>query len=498
MAAKKPKEDTAALAADEGAVVPRIAHSEKGYTGLKTSSGRVYEECIQSLRFPAFYRTIDEMRKTAIIASALGAYKFLLSRVQWQVVAPVDASEKEKQRAKIVDSMKDDMEHSWGDFIGDVFEYIPYGHSVQEKVYRRRLKKNGSRFNDGLVGIRRLSPRAQETLYKWEFSEDGRELLAVLQSLDRMENGHLFINNADPEGLIRIPREKFLLFTADSTRGNPLGNSLLKNVYLSWKQLTALKDQELLGISKETAGVPIARLPVKYMSPEAADEDKAVLDATKTVLDNLANGTSNYIIFPTLIDELSKKDMFDISLLEKKGVNGANIDTVIKRYQDEILSALFVDILKAGNNTGSFSLNDGDTNVLALAMSHRLNEIADVLNTQLIPQIYAMNGWTTEVLPKFVPSDISAVSLEELSKFLQRTASTGLIERDREIMNIVRKAVGAKPRPDDEPVDEEALTTNSSNSGKGMEVGRNGTGTAKIGGDSNNQDQSTNNSENAA
>lgn len=497
MATKKPTKDTAALAADEGAAVPRIPLGEKGYNGLKTANGQIYEECAQAFRFPAFFRTIEEMRRTAIIASALGAYKFLLSRVQWQVIPPVGASEQEVARAKLIESMKDDMEHSWGDFIGDVFEYIPYGHSVQEKVYRRRLKKNGSRYNDGLVGIRRLSPRAQETLYKWEFSEDGRDLLAVLQSLDRMENGHLFISNADPEGLIRIPREKFLLFTADGSRGNPLGHSLLKNVFMSWKQLTVLKDQELLGIAKEAAGLPLLRIPAKYMADDASDEDKAVYNTCKIILEQLANGTSKGIIFPTAINDQTKKDEFDIGLLEKKGINGSNIDTVVKRTQDEILSALFVDILKAGNNTGSFSLNDGDTNVLALAMSHRLNEIADVLNADLMKQLYALNGWGTEVLPRFVPSDISAVSLEELSKFLQRVASTGLLEVDRPVLNRVREALNIPKRPDDEPVDKEALTTNVSNSGKGLEVGRSGDGTSKIGGGSSGQDRSANNNDNS-
>lgn len=493
MAQKKPKKDTAALAADEGAVIPRVSNSEKGYVGLKTSSGRVYEECQQAFTFPRFFRTIDEMRKTAIIASALGAYKFLLSRVQWTVEAPVGATEQQIARAKFVESLKDDMEHSWEDFIGDVFEYIPYGHSVQEKVYRRRLKRNGSRYNDNLVGLRKLAPRAQETLYKWEFSEDGRELLAVLQSLDRMEHGHLFINAADEEGLIRIPREKFMLFTADATRGNPLGNSILKNVYLSWKQMTMLKDTEILGISKEAAGIPLIRIPAKYMSPDASDEDKALYETCKQILNDLRDGKSGGIIFPTYIDQESKKDMFDVSLLEKKGINGASIDTVVKRYQDEILSALSVDILRAGNNTGSFSLADGDTNVLALAMSHRLNEIASVLNTQLIPQVFALNGFTDEVLPKFVYSDISDQSLDELGKFIQRTASVGLIEIDRMVLNKIRKELGVQVKPDDEPVDKESLSMASSNAGEGHQTA--GEGTAKQPGA---KDTSTQNSENAS
>src|SRR5438477_2976169 len=97
-AKKKPKENSAALAADEGAVVPRLSLGESGFLGLKTSSGRILEESNRAFLFPAFFRTIDEMRKSAIIASALGVYKILLCSVKWTVEAPADASEEDKDR----------------------------------------------------------------------------------------------------------------------------------------------------------------------------------------------------------------------------------------------------------------------------------------------------------------------------------------------------------------------------------------------------------------
>ncbi len=498
MATKKPKDNTAALAADEGTPIPRISLQESGFTTLKVSSGRIYEECQQAFRMPTFFRTVDEMRKTAIIASALNAYKMLLSRVKWHVEAPVDASEKDKQRAKLVESMMADMEIPWEDFIADVIEYLPYGYSVQEKVFRRRLKKNGSRFNDGIVGLRKIAPRPQESIERWEFSEDGRELLAVHQNINNLENSYLYTSIATTEGLIRIPREKFMLFNADATRGNPLGNSILRGVFHSWKQMTLLKDQEILSAAKEAASLPLIRIPAKFMAEDAEDSEKAVYEASKRILDDVANGSSKGIVFPTFIDPESKKDMFDIALLEKKGTNGSNIDTVIKRYQDEILSTLAVDILKAGNNPGSFSLSDGDTNVLALAMSHRLNEMSSVLNNDLVPSIYRMNGWSTEVLPKFIPSDISSVSMEEFSKCIQRVAATGVLEIDRQVLNRVREVIGVPKRPDDEPVNKDELSTNSSNSGKGMEPGTTGDGTSKIGGNSSGEDRSTSNNDNAA
>lgn len=498
MAAKPQQEEKAALAADSDAVIPRITLGEQGFIGLRNLNGQIVEETNRAFRYPAFLKTVEEMSNDAIIASAMNVYRMFLSRVTWRVDPPIDATPQQIERAKFIASLMEDMDGSWGSFIEDVTNYLWYGFSIQEKVYRRRLRKNGSLHNDGLIGLKKLSPRGQDTIRHWRFTEDGSELVKVEQSLRNLENGYKYVNvKTNKDGLVDIQRDKFLLFSADSTKGNPEGRSLLKGVYLAWKQMTLLKDQELLSVAKDAAGLPLIQIPPKYMDPNASPEDKAVYEMCKMILNNLAAGTQRGIIFPTMIDPETNVELFKVSLLEKKGLN-IGVDTIIKRYQDEVLAALSVDILRSGGNPGSFSLNDGDTSVLTIALSHRLTEIANVLNEDLVKQVFALNGWTDSVLPKFVPNDISTVSLEELSKFLQRVASTGLLEVDREVLNKVRVAMGVQPKPDYEPVDKEALSTNVSNSGKGMEVGTSGDGTAKIGGNSSGQDRSSNNNDNKA
>jgi hypothetical protein len=220
---------------------------------------------------------------------------------------------------------------------------------------------------------------------------------------------------------------------------------------------------------------------------------KAVYTACQKLLDTIQAGTNKGIIFPRRIDEVSKQDLFDISLLEKKGVNGANIDNVIKRYHDEIYAALGVDILKDVTELGSFSLADSNTNLVSLAMSHRLNEIADVLNNDLIPQLFSLNGWSLERLPKFVPGDISEMSADELGKIIQRSGSIGLIVKDIKTINRLRKAIGVDEFPEDTKVDDLEFTMESSNSGEGMQTPFDGTAKKPT-----KKDSSTGNNENAA
>jgi hypothetical protein len=492
-------DNSAGLSADSDASLPRVRFSEQGFSGLRVTNKQILEEANRVFQFPAFLKTVSEMRANPTVAAAFNVYRMLISRVKWTVEPPENATDDQKARAKFVQQCMHDMEGSWGSFISEVLTYLEYGHSVQEKVFRRRLRNNGSKYNDGLVGLRKLAPRGQDTIKDWIFSDDGRDLMAIGQSTVNLENSFRYKNLVTNEnGVIEIPRVKFLLFTADATKGNPQGRSLLKPIYLAYKRLELLQDQELLSIAKDLAGIPLIEIPPKYMDPNASPEDKAVYDMCKRIVDNLANGEQRGLVFPKMADPESKLELFKVSLLERKG-SGVNLDAVIQRYRMEILQALCVDVIAMGQDEGgSFSLADSKTNMLTLALSHRLGEIAEVLNTDLVPQLFALNGWTDEELPKFKAGDIEEVSMEEFSKLVQRVASVGLVEIDRPWLNKIREVAGIEPLPDDAPVDKEKLTGASSNSGKGMEVGRSGNGTAKIGGKGSGKDSSAGNNENAA
>jgi phage gp29-like protein len=93
------------------------------------------------------------MKTDPTVAAALNVYRMMLTRVKWRVAPPENATETEKQRAKFVESCMSDMEGTWSQFMAEVVTYLEYGFSVQEKVFRRRLTRNGSKYSDGLVGL---------------------------------------------------------------------------------------------------------------------------------------------------------------------------------------------------------------------------------------------------------------------------------------------------------------------------------------------------------
>lgn len=458
--------------------------SESGISGLRRVSGRIVEETQAAFRYPGLVRTVAEMRHNPTVGSALNVYRMLMGRVVWDVSPPPSASKSEKKRASIIKQMLGDMEHSWLDFIQSIIPYIEYGFALNEIVLRRRLFTEGSQYNDGLVAIRKLPPRSPTTIRKWVYSDTGNNLIGVEQSLIHCQSDEIAALRAvTAAGPLFIPIEKLIHIKASPVNGNPEGNSIYKNIFLAFKQLELLQDQLLVGVAKDVQGMLKIGLPPKYFSEQATKAEKDTLAAFQSITDNYNSGRQRGLLVPLAYDPESKQPLFSYELMEKKGTPSYDVEKAIKRLQLDILSALSVDILRLGSEgSGSFSLAESKTSILAMAISYRMQEIADALNSQLMPLIYDANGWDKARMAVFKPGDIEDVSLDEYSKAVQRIFSTSAIEVDRDVLNHVRRAMNMPEKDADDPVDIENLPAklagNSSRSGDGMAIGTTGDGTS--------------------
>lgn len=499
MANDKAPSGTDAIEADEGVSLPRIKLGEVGISALKTSSGKIREEANMAFRYPNMLKVVSEMKYSPPVSIALSAINTLMNRTEVTVDAVVGETPEDKKRREFLLSVLHDMDSSWQATMQSISTYKEYGHQVSEMVFRRRLKRKGSKHNDGLIGLAGLKNRPQNSIVAWNFSEDGRKLISVSQTLANIENPQRFQNITNAEGHIEIPREKFILFRADPVDDNPEGVSILRSAYLAYKQLTLLTDNMMIGVSKDIAGIPYAQVPPQYLNPEASPEEQAVAKAYQALIDGISDGTTKGIMLPKLFDPNTKAEMFSFELLEQKSGKAYDLPQIIKMLQANILSVLSCDSIVMGSDGGSLSLQDGDTNLLALQVAYRLSEIANTLNQELVPMLWKLNGWDTSRMPKIRFKDVSSVSLEEFSKYIQRVMSVGGLEMDRGVMNKIREVGGFEIKPEDEPIDEDNLSTTlagkSSSAGAGMEVGVTGDGTSKKPGG---QDNSAKNSENKA
>lgn len=204
----------------------------------------------------------------------------------------------------------------------------------------------------------------------------------------------------------------------------------------------------------------MAEIPPNLLDPDGTDEEKATGEMFKAIASGIQVDEQAGLVLPKMVDPESRQDMFRYSLLQTTGSRSYNTSEIVARYDKKILTALFADILSLGQNSvGSFSLADAKSSILAMAIEYRLKEIKDVLDNQLIPLLYKINGWDiSEGYPEFEYGDLDERDLETFSKAIQRLAATGMLERDRELMNLIRETVGAKPYAEDAPVQTEILT----------------------------------------
>lgn len=481
--------------------IPNLSFTEVGYNGLSVVNGQVLEECNYELRWPYCIKTYKEMAKDGTIAPSIDYVQTKISNVPWTVKAPKGYEEELADEVRFLESVMRDMDHSWLTFIKQASSFVHMGFCLHEIVPRRRLKIRGSKFNDGYIGIKKFALRSQDTIIGWNWKNKGRDLKEIIQKVNIPTNkGELntfnipvYTDNGKNERA--IPYYKLLHFKNNPQKDSPLGNSPLSGCWKAFKYKTAYEEAESAAVSTDVHGFKVLKIPAEYMSENASDENKAVYDYFKRFMRNAHVGKESGLVLPSNND-MNQKPMFDFDVVSVTGSRSFDIGEIIRRYQDEIKTTLYAMFLFAGQGGGgSFALSDNLGKFADEVVRSKLEEIRDVLNHKLIPYLFELNGWETEVYPTFEYGDVTIPSLDERGKYLQRVAATGLVAYTAKNINAIAEWGGLPDRLDEDMSVEEVkdyVGKNESKSGSGMESGlNNGTG----GGTTNN---SATNSDNAS
>lgn len=482
---------------------PPKALREVSTTGLKMSDGRIYDDCEVEFQWPYAYDLFKKMSRDSSVSAAMTVIKSMIRKIRYKTkVDNPSPSETQKAQIDFIESCRGDMETSWADFINETLSILYFGHSIHEKVFKYRNGLDGkvpSLYNDGKLGWKKLPIRSQGSIYKWIYDNKKRNLIKVRQNIPNATtvqyegNGKPFDSN-----FIDIPANKLLHFKHDSQLENPEGNSPLKNCYVPWKYKTTLEELEAIGVSKDMRGVLKIKLPAEYLSPDASEDQKAVVKWGEDTINNYHNNEAVGFIQPSFIDPITKVDRFDMELMGVKGNGGRSydMDKMINRYDNKILMAYLADVLKLGQDSvGSFALAGSKTNLLAVGIQAVLDEILDVINRDLVIQTLKLNGWDLdngEQIPYITYEDLDERDLDELGKFIQRAVSVGAIEKTEPLSEALLETARL-PLPDrSKPIKPEMTSGSNSDAGRGMQTAGEGNSTT-VGG----SDSSTSNTENS-
>lgn len=391
---------------------------ELGKTGLTQYAGRVAEEWMQKLDGDRGRRVYREMADNdATIGAILFAVEMILRNVDWRV-EPFSSAPDHVEQAEFVESLLDDMSHTWEDMIAEIMSFLVWGWSSVEIVYKRRVGPSEtdpakkSRHSDGLVGWRKLAPRAQETLDRWEFDDEGG-------------TSGWWQDPPDGRSQIFLPIEKILVFRTTSVKGNPEGRSILRRAFVSYYRKKRIEEAEAIGVERDLAGMPIFYVPPELFDPNASAEQTAVLNEYRRIVENIKNDEQAGLVLPSVYDENGNKTV----TFELAGTGSRRLfDTsgIIRRYDQAIAQTVLADFILLGHEkVGSFALADSKTDLFAVALGAWMKEIAAVLNRHAIPRLYALNGWKTGETATIVPGDIEKPDLEIFANAIERLTGTG-------------------------------------------------------------------------
>lgn len=457
----------------------RMAKGQRSYNGLRAIAGRIQEECNKDLRWPECMKTYKLMCKDATIAPAMNLMEMDIAKVKWTVKIPEGYDTQLSEKAKFLRSVMEDMDHTWYDFIRRASTFNRFGFAPVEKVYRRRTRSTGSKHSDGLIGISSLPLISQDSVRAWEWSEDGRTLVGLRQWVSKPSN----LNGTTTYTLddVFIPRKKYILFRADPQKDNPEGTSPLSSVYTAWRFKSELEKHESMGVSQDLRGLKVVKIPARYLSDSASEEERATADVFRDMIRGLHSGEQSGVLIPSETDDKGNS-LFDFDLKSIMGQATHDIDAIIGRYRKEIITGILCPQLILGQDgSGSFALSESLGGVTDTVVGARLREIRDQLNHDLIPQLFALNGWDTSVMPYFDFEDFSESSLDDFSKAVQRMASVGMLVANAETVNYCHEKLGAPVPFDKTDIDIDEVrkftTPDVSNAGEGMATGS-GNGTS--------------------
>ncbi|MBR5193072.1 MAG: hypothetical protein IKW37_01440 [Bacteroidaceae bacterium] len=429
---------------------------EIGRIGQNRYSGILMEEFLpelQGIKGVEVYREMSDNDET------VGAILFVIEMLMRQCtfsVEPGGKTEKDKEAAEFVESCMNDMQLSWTDTISEIVSFLTYGWSYHEIVYKRRMgktkdRRTSSKFDDGLIGWRKLPLRSQDTLWEWVFESDSDDLIGMTQS-PPPDYGHY-----------TIPIEKALHFRTKSRKDNPEGRSILRSAYRSWYFKKRIQEIEGIGMERDLAGFPVLYGPEGMDLWDTDDEDMvAVLTSAQNIVTNIRRDQREGLVMP---------NGWKLELLSAGNRRQFDTNQIIERYDKRIATTVIADFVLLGQTgVGSYALSSDKTRLFALAIGTYLDIICEVFNTQGIPRLIDINGdkfkGITEY-PKMVHGDIEDANLEKLGAFISQMVTAGILIPDEALEDFVRRA-GNLPERDENATysPEERMEMVNQNKGK--------------------------------
>ena len=160
---------------------------------------------------------------------------------------------------------------------------------------------------------------------------------------------------------------------------------------------------------------------------EAADAYNDFMD----VISNIRRDEAEGILLPAVFDANGNR-LYEFKLLSSIGTRQFDTSRISTRYDSRIALTVMADFLLLGQQKqGSYALSDTKSKMFYQSLMSLLDNIAETINTQAVPELFELNGWERDELPYLAHGKAEPINLEALGNFLGRLTDMGMVLDDR-------------------------------------------------------------------
>ncbi|WP_168016589.1 phage portal protein family protein [Halomonas salinarum] len=384
------------------------------------------------LRIENQFKTYRSMLEDSVISGSVSFIKSVLNR-PFYLKPHIRATKKEKEVVEALNkSLKNLEPYNFNRTMNNILSLVEYGTSLQEVTFERK---------NGYQVFKTLSPISLQSVNKYLY--------------DRGELKKLVLNTPDNDGLIQnlatAPKEvdgsKVLAFQFQADPDNPLGKSLLRGCYSTWREKSTYRELGLVGASKSLAGVMKVEIPQEYLQAYFSEpqSDQAILvDNLIKQAELMGQGRSSFVCLPSDTTDGNSK-LFNVEPIKGVDRQGYDLETSISRCNRELFQCLQASVLSLGqDNSGSGSY--GLSSTKSVLLENFLRGVHSIIAAEFMKAVklaFSLNGLTDERLPEILFEDISEPSFEEFVEGMKALGMSGFVEPTGELNRWILEKVNA-------------------------------------------------------
>ncbi len=246
--------------------------------------------------------------------------------------------------------------------------------------------------------------RLPRKLNQQPFRRNVRSAGHNIESIERVENQRtVCIQVGKPLGLFLAGRGMV-----------PTHNSVLRSAYGAFYFARNMRAIEGIGVERDLAGLPVLTPPQEIDLWNPNDPTTAPMQAmAQNTVSSIRRDEQEGVILPF---------GWELTLLTTGGRRQFDVGAIITRYETRMAMTILADIVMMGQDkVGSYALAVTKKDTLAMSLGGHLDIVASQFNTEQIPRLWKLNGFTWPQ-PKLVHGAVESIDLDTLGNFLMRMA----------------------------------------------------------------------------